>query len=307
MVELRWALLLLGTVFLIGIGLWEWRRGRRRSGPSLRPRETAQYEAEPAHANWPQTTEDDDEAGAQPMSHETRPSRREPVIKDFGPVIDPPVVEAEVSGITADDDEADSMRIAVAADVAVDVPAASAPLAFASSADVEDSSSVADAQSQTPQASPSTNVADEFGEPPIRWPLDTPPDRVLGLRLVAPAGRPLSGQRVRLALLAAGLRYGPQQIFHRTDPQGNVLASVASLTRPGTLIPDRMDGQGFRGLNLFATLPGPLSDAELFEGLLALARLLASRLDATLQDDRGHDLDSQRVALLRQMVKQSSP
>ena len=109
---------------------------------------------------------------------------------------------------------------------------------------------------------------------PIRWPPDDLPERVLGLRVVATSG-PLGGKPVRLALQAAGLRHGPQQIFHKTDRDGNVLASVANLVRPGSLIPDQMDSQELRGLSLFAVLPGPLAGELMLDGLVQLARQLA--------------------------------
>jgi cell division protein ZipA len=136
---------------------------------------------------------------------------------------------------------------------------------------------------------------------PIRWPPEQLPDRVLGLRVIAANGM-FGGKPVRLALLAAGLRYGPQQIFHTTDYDGNVLASVANLVRPGSLVPEQMDGHEFRGLSLFAVLPGPRPAEQMLEGLVQLARQLAGRLGGIVQDEHGKELDSERLVQLRRVV-----
>jgi cell division protein ZipA len=324
MADLRWALLLLGTVFVAGLGLWEWRRGgRQRKG------------SPPPPASEPVREEPD-------IQNDTEPLRREPVIGEFGetfgtlPAMDLSLPEMTPGG---------SMRIGIAIEEAVDVPAAArpvpleeesavvaplqgsstnaiasnastearvlgidpdAPLDFPLDADLETPERMQPAQRPVPAED--TQVATDVatGPPPIRWPPGQLPDRVLGLRVCAPAGRPLSGQQVRLALFAAGLRPGPQQIFHNTDADGNVLASVANLLRPGSLVPDRMDGQEFRGLSLFTVLPGALPDEELLEGLVRLSRALAARLGAVVQDEYGQELDAERLTQLRRAIAAAS-
>jgi hypothetical protein len=306
--DLRWALLLLGTVFLAGLGLWEWRRGRRSTTPpaSAPPREV------PPAVEIGNDTE--------PLYEDGPPQRREPVIGDLGATIGTlPALEVPLPGFAAED----SMRIGIASGAAVDIPAAAsattgtqipefdpgAPLDFPLEGPSEDTLAeagrttveVAEVRRSRPEDTQvTTDVAP--GPPPIRWPPSQLPDRVLGLRVAAPVGRPLAGQQVRLALQAAGLRHGPQQIFHRTDDDGNVLASVANLLRPGSLVPERMDGQEFRGLSLFTVLPGPRPDPELLEGLVMLARALAARLGATVQDEYGQELDAERLTQLRRAV-----
>ncbi len=321
MADLRWALLLLGTVFVAGLGLWEWRRGGRQRKSSPPPAEPVREEPH--------------------IQNDTEPLRREPVIGEFGetfgtlPAMDLSLPEMTPGG---------SMRIGIAIEEAVDVPAAArpvppvvesavaplqeastdvissnastearvlgidpdAPLDFPLDAELETAERVRPAPRPVPAED--TQVATDVatGPPPIRWPPGQLPDRVLGLRVSAPAGRPLSGQQVRLALLAAGLRPGPQQIFHNTDADGNVLASVANLLRPGSLVPDRMDGQEFRGLSLFTVLPGALPDEELLEGLVRLSRALAARLGAVVQDEYGQELDAERLTQLRRAIAAAS-
>lgn len=369
MADLRWALLLLGTVFLAGLGLWEWRRDRRRRASRAATPAAPAMPVMPVMPVMPATSISTREAPPLAIDNDTEPLheleppgedlplRREPVISDFGPAMATlPSVEVPIPEMRV----GDSLRIGISSEEAVDVPAAAAPAApaVAQTAPMAappfapgpqftgdhplgidpaapldfllDSTLAGRPQAQPPQAelqpdaagrttvevaglapgaprAEDTQVATDVapGPPPIRWPPTQLPDRVLGLRVAAPAGRPLAGQQVRLALQAAGLRHGPQQIFHHTDAEGNVLASVANLLRPGNLLPERMDGQHYRGLSLFTVLPGPRPDVELLEGLVSLARALALRLDGIVQDEYGQELDAERLAQLRRAVASS--
>ena len=98
------------------------------------------------------------------------------------------------------------------------------------------------------------------------------------------------------------MRHGPQCIYHRVDAHGSVLASAANMLRPGDLDPELMDEQQFRGLSLFCVLPGPLPPVRMLEELVALARGVAWRLGAMVQDDHGEELDGERLVKLRQSL-----
>jgi cell division protein ZipA len=135
----------------------------------------------------------------------------------------------------------------------------------------------------------------------IQWPPRNA-DHVISLRVVNARGEALSGRALRHALGAEGLQHGPQSIYHRVTPEGAVLASVANLMRPGNFDPAVMDSQEFRGLSLFSVLPGALPPARMLEELVALARSLAHRLSATVQDEHGAGLDAQGVAALRRSL-----
>lgn len=218
------------------------------------------------------------------LETEPRASRREPRIAEFGTQADtaaqPPRLEMD-----ADEDPAQTLHVSLSDEEAVDIPAA---------------------VSEEPGSAPEPEVEGEAGPAPIRWPPQQLPERVLGLRVVA-GSELFRGKPVRLALLAAGLRHGPQQIFHRTDADGNVLASVANLVRPGSLLPEQMDGQSFRGLSLFAVLPGPRPAQQILDDLVVLARQLAVRLGGVVQDEHGAELDTRRLAQLRQAVSDDAP
>jgi cell division protein ZipA len=96
-----------------------------------------------------------------------------------------------------------------------------------------------------------------------------------------------------------GLAYGRYQVFHRKHADGRSLFCVASLIEPGTFDVDRMADQEFRGVTLFAVLPGPVQPLETMDELLGTARGLAEELSGMVQDGRGMPLSPQRAAALR--------
>jgi FtsZ-interacting cell division protein ZipA len=142
--------------------------------------------------------------------------------------------------------------------------------------------------------------------PAIRWP---PPqtERVLSLRLVKANGEALNGRALRQALEAAGMVHGPQRIYHLVDAQGAVRASAANLVRPGSLDPAQMDAQEFRGVSVFSILPGPVAAVQMFDALVQLARAVASRTGAVVQDEHGALLEGQRLAQLRSSLQGRGP
>ncbi len=150
----------------------------------------------------------------------------------------------------------------------------------------------------------STTVSAEVLQPPavkIRWPPERA-ERVLTLRIVKTGGELLPGRALRIALEGAGLSSGPQQIFHRADPDGAVVVSAANLVQPGILDPAHMDASEYRGLSLFSVLPGPLPPVRMLEELVATARSIAHRLGAIVEDEHGGDLDGRRLAELRRSL-----
>lgn len=300
MEDLRWALLVLGAVFVAALGVWELRRSRRRDAANRAA------PVEPAASIDPPR-----------LSVESTGLRREPRIADFVPDGDPPVITARREPVELSDEndpllqpprhaaarpephfDSDAQPAAAAPDL-TDEDEADAG-GHSAAAAPPPSVKVAIAAEQAVDVPGATTVIAEDPRP-IRWPPAELPERVLGLRVIAAQGL-LAGKAVRQALAAAGLRHGPQQIFHKTDMDGNVVASVANLVRPGSLVPEQMDVQEFRGLSLFAVIPGPRPGAQMLEGLVQLARTLAGRLGGIVQDEHGQDLDAERLTQLRRTV-----
>jgi hypothetical protein len=201
-------------------------------------------------------------------------------------------LEPSIDGISAVDEEqgtvfdvptihpVEPVRVALSAGTAVDIPAAAR---FDLSPDEPAPSAV-----------------------PIQWP-PAESSRVLSLRVVSARGEPLSGRVLRNALDAAGLRHGPQNIYHLATPTGAVLVSVANLMQPGSLDPQVMDAQQFRGLNVFSVLPGALPPERMLDELVGVARALAHRLGAVVQDSDRQDLDGVRLTQLQQSLADEAP
>jgi cell division protein ZipA len=91
-------------------------------------------------------------------------------------------------------------------------------------------------------------------------------------------------------------------VFHRKHVDGRSLFCVASLIEPGTFDVAAMAGQEFRGVTLFAVLPGPIAPLETVDELLRTARGLAEELSGMIQDAKGMPLSPQRAAALREDV-----
>jgi len=124
--------------------------------------------------------------------------------------------------------------------------------------------------------------------------------RIVALRVVAPLPSRFEGSLLHEAVLAEHFEFGRYQIFHRLDPLGRAVLSLASLREPGTFDPATMAGAAYAGVAIFAVLPGPVPAQQAFEELLAVSRALAGRLGGHMQDERGVPLTAHRVARLRE-------
>jgi cell division protein ZipA len=180
----------------------------------------------------------------------------------------------------------------------VDLEAALRPNDGVRDIPVVDSVTITDEPEPTPAPAPSSAPAAAASAPRADWPAEQE-RRIVGLRIVARHGERFTGSSVRQALQGEGFVHGDMQIFHRSTGDGRVLLSAASLTRPGSFDLATMDSLLYRGLNLFAVLPGPLSGRETVDKLLLAGHTIAQRLRGELQDSRGELLNEARLAEMR--------
>jgi len=124
----------------------------------------------------------------------------------------------------------------------------------------------------------------------------------VSLRVCAPGEERWDGAKLLAALESLGLAYGRYQIFHRKHADGRSLYCVASMVEPGTFDLSLMGEQEFKGVTLFAVLPGPLEATATLDDLLATAVGLAEELGGVVQDAKGIALSPQRAAALREDV-----
>lgn len=126
--------------------------------------------------------------------------------------------------------------------------------------------------------------------------------KIVTLRVCAVGEDRWSGKDLMAALEGLGLAYGRYQVYHRKHADGRSIFCVASLIEPGTFDAARMPGEEFRGVSMFAVLPGPAEPLQTIDALLMTARELARDLSGTIQDSKGLPFSPQRIAALREDV-----
>ncbi len=126
--------------------------------------------------------------------------------------------------------------------------------------------------------------------------------RIVTIRVCAVGEALWSGARLMAALELHGLAFGRYQVFHRKHTDGRSLFCVASLIEPGTFDVAEMPDQEYRGITLFAVLPGPIEPLETLDELFSTARGLAEELSGLVQDAKGMPMSPQRAAALREDI-----
>ncbi len=269
--ELRWILLGICVPLLVGIWWWETRRARQAPGnPELR--ESAAGSAPPA----PRAVDD-----ASAVSHDCADSPEwgvppfEPLsirTADFDAV---PVMDAPMSP------HPDSME------VTLDLQEPAEPEATTPLPPPRPAAPAIDTTSTGVHAQP-PNVSET--------------QRIVSLRVAARGEELWSGCELLAALQNHGMAFGRYQVFHRRHTDGRTLFCAASLVEPGTFDPSCMPAEEFRGLTLFAVLPGPADPLSTLDTLLQTAGELADALNGVVQDSKGVTLSQQRALALREDV-----
>jgi len=312
MSQLRWALLIVGVVFIVILAWWERRRPRQASGAFERAaaRESA-ADVPPRRVREPPLTL------PEMRTREPIAARELPVVAATREEPNPPVIEPGAAHTTDDLSATDEMRALDELDGLEGLheqgPHEQDSLQPESANEAAGIPPVA-AAPRAPEAV--VSVAEPVAEPAHErlpeLPADAPPTvdwppeherRVLALRVVARQRERFAGRSLRQALAAEGFLLGQFAIFHKPDEERRTVLSAASLTRPGTFDMETMDSQHYGGLSLFAVLPGPKSPPQAFDELVSAARNLNERLHGVLQDEQGTPLTPARIAQLREQLR----
>jgi cell division protein ZipA len=281
--ELRWILLGLSLPLLAGIWWWTARRTRQAPGNAELRESTPPVDPRYADAG------DDDIRPEPEPDAETRdwgvppfePLNIRTAEFDRVPVLDGPMM------VNAEPERTPAPALATTASRPVPAMPAAAPLpsvrpASATAPVSEHSDRVATV------APPALNAAEQ--------------QRIVTIRVCAVGEHRWSGTQLMAALELHGLAFGRYQVFHRKHADGRSLFCVASLIEPGIFDIAQMADQEFRGVTLFAVLPGPIQPLETMDELLGTARGLAEELTGMVQDGRGMPLSPQRAAALREDI-----
>ena len=309
MSELRWALLILGAVFILALVFWERRRPRQASGPFERAslRESA-LESPPRQVREPPLTLPDIRA-REPMAARELPvvaARDEP----DAAVSNAPVARSadELSAPWDADETAEPHCANVAEETTAPEDAEAWNPTVPDAAEAALEHALEDADDAEPAHADAAAGREELPALPpaapmvVDWPAENE-RHILALRLVAPQPERFAGRSLRQALAAEGFLLGQFAIFHKPDDEHRAVLSAASLTRPGTFDIETMDSQHYGGLSLFAVLPGPKPPRQAFDELVFAARNLNERLQGVLQDEQGTPLTPARIAQLRDQLR----
>jgi len=286
--EFRWILLGMGLLLIAGIWWWGGRRSAQAPG-NAELRETTGKEPPRAGVGAPGS-------GAQVEMHEWEISPFEPLsIKtaDFEqvPILHEPMMVDQTRPPEPEFfDDADSVPNA-------DSGPAMAPASSKTTPTLPAKASL-DTPPQAPAAAPPPENSDRIALAP-RKPNTSEKQKIVTVRVCAPAETLWSGSALLAALELHGLAYGRYQVFHRRHVDGRSLFCVASLVEPGTFDVAQMPTQEFKGVTLFAVLPGPVEPLLTFDEMLSAARGLAGELPGMVQDAKGVALSPQGLAALR--------
>lgn len=278
--ELRWILLALSLVLLAGI--WWW--GRRRSSQA------------PGDAQLREITPNVEVQRPEAAPRETKPEPKSETESEWGvPPFEP------LSIHTQDYDRVPVLDgpMMVNADPAPVLMPAAAPLSAATPACNAAPAPVV-ALGRVPTLLP--EISDRSMPAPAQAANASEQQKIITVRVCAPGEARWSGATLLSALELHGLAYGRYQVFHRRHVDGRSLFCVASLIEPGTFDVARMVSEEFRGVTLFAVLPGPVEPLLTVDELLGAARGLAQELSGMVQDHKGMPLSPQRAAALRDDV-----
>jgi cell division protein ZipA len=282
--ELRWILLGLSLVLLAGIWFWGARRSAQAPGNAQLRESTPVPEPlrreEPARGEEPQRREVADASAREPVEA--------PQVRDWVSPLEPLSIRTgEFERVPVLDGP-----MMVSAD-AVRMPAAGATPR-------SEPSPPGEAAPRVPTLMP--EPIDRSAATPTQVPNSSEQQKILTVRVCAAGEVRWSGAALLSALEMHGLAYGRYQVFHRRHVDGRSLFCVASLIEPGTFDVARMAAEEFRGVTLFAVLPGPVEPLLTLDELLAAARGLAQELSGMVQDSKGMPLSPQRAAAMRDDV-----
>jgi cell division protein ZipA len=277
--ELRWILLALSLALLAGI--WWW--GRRRS--SQAPGDAQLREITPS---------------IEPQRHE--PPVHEPL--DSGAWGVPPLEPLSIR--TQDFERVPVLDIPMMVQVDPTIQLAPVHPVHPAAAPIEPAP--APTPAPTPALTPGRvptlqpEAIERSGAASAHKPNASEQQKIITVRVCAVGDARWSGTTLLSALELHGLAYGRYQVFHRRHVDGRSLFCVASLIEPGTFDVARMSSEEFRGITLFAVLPGPVEPLLTVDELLGAARGLAQELSGMVQDSKGMPLSPLRAAALRDDV-----
>lgn len=131
------------------------------------------------------------------------------------------------------------------------------------------------------------------------------PDKIVYLYICRRGDKRISGSELLDAAIKAGLTFGEMNIFHRRhEGATKPVFSMANLTPPGHFDPSQWNVFDTPGVTLFLTLPAPVSALDAWDAMLATAERVSQLLEADVLDDAKCLLTRQRIAQIREEMRE---
>lgn len=128
-------------------------------------------------------------------------------------------------------------------------------------------------------------------------------DQMIGINLVPPGERSLSGTKIAQATALHGMTLEADGAFHLLDAQGHSLFSLVNQdTKP--FQPHTLGTLNTTGVTLLLDVPRTENPAKQFFRMARIARELARELQVNLVDDNRVALTDPALAVIRQQVSQ---
>jgi cell division protein ZipA len=134
-------------------------------------------------------------------------------------------------------------------------------------------------------------------------------DVLASLNLIANGPTGFSGRAIDEAARAAGLQFGAMNIYHMKNDQAlgcRHRFSLANLYKPGEFDPAQLDRFRTQGLTLFMNVPCTYQPVRVFDQMVEVARVLATRLDGRIEDHDHRPLTDQGLQVIRTQIERIS-
>ena len=131
-------------------------------------------------------------------------------------------------------------------------------------------------------------------------------DKIVTLYIAARAGQVLRGPDIVVAAEKAGLTYGHMNVFHRLvegRPEQGPIFSVANIKKPGSFEMSEIQELETPAIAFFLTLPAPVPALDARDAMHPTAVRMSQLLDGVLLDEQRNALGRQRVAHLREELR----
>jgi FtsZ-interacting cell division protein ZipA len=127
-------------------------------------------------------------------------------------------------------------------------------------------------------------------------------DVVVGLNVLAGAGKPITGTRLRGLAEAAGFRLGSQGAFVYPDVLGNPRFTLENQEQPA-FSSESLRALSTHGVTLLLDVPRVVDGVAAFDQMVSIGRGLAASLGGTLVDDNRVEVTAQGLEQIRNQLR----